>query len=154
MLVLGGFRRLLSASLQVCLVIYAPRKGVCDVYATRHGPVLHSLQCGANCRCDDSAKALCLSVCVMRTQSVKRMQVAAAGCCSRRQPWAGQAAPPFPQTASCWTLMLAQPRPSGGSWVATLDALQRKVTALNEQHWQRLQDSMQVCRQSSGHDCA
>jgi Rab3 GTPase-activating protein regulatory subunit N-terminus len=36
--------------LQVCLVIYAPRKGVCDVYATRHGPVLHSLQCGANCR--------------------------------------------------------------------------------------------------------
>ena len=40
-------------SLQVCLVIYAPRKGVCDVYATRHGPVLHSLQCGANCRCDD-----------------------------------------------------------------------------------------------------
>lgn len=35
------------------MVIYAPRKGVCDVYATRHGPVLHSLQCGANCRCDD-----------------------------------------------------------------------------------------------------
>ena len=67
MLVLGGFRRLLSASLQVCLVIYAPRKGVCDVYATRHGPVLHSLQCGANCRCDDFAEALCLSVCVMRT---------------------------------------------------------------------------------------
>lgn len=31
-------------------MIYAPRKSVCDVYATRHGPLLHTLQCGANCR--------------------------------------------------------------------------------------------------------
>lgn len=41
---------MLSSLLQVHLVIYAPRKSVCDVYCGRHGPVLHTLQCGANCR--------------------------------------------------------------------------------------------------------
>ena len=37
--------------LQVALVIYAPRKSVCDVYASRHGPLLATLQCGPSCRC-------------------------------------------------------------------------------------------------------
>lgn len=43
-------RRQPLLQLQVALVIYAPRKSVCDVYASRHGPLLATLQCGANCR--------------------------------------------------------------------------------------------------------
>jgi hypothetical protein len=80
--------------------------------------------------------------------------VPAAGCCRRRHPWAGLGAPPHPQTAFCWILMLAQPHLSGDNWVAAPDAPQQKVTAMNEQRGQRLHKSTQVCRQSSGRYCA
>lgn len=55
---------LVSITGQVCLVIYAPRKSVCDVYATRHGPLLHTLQSGANCR--SACRYVCLVHCALR----------------------------------------------------------------------------------------
>lgn len=36
---------------ELLLVIYAPRKGVLDVFSGRHGPAVLSLPCSSNCRC-------------------------------------------------------------------------------------------------------
>lgn len=40
-----------SGSGELLLVIFAPRKGVLDVFSGRHGPAVLTLPCSSNCRC-------------------------------------------------------------------------------------------------------